>query len=140
MEKKEWSPDELKHKAEAYCAAAERCEYDVRLKLKQWNADTKTADEIVDFLYNHDFLNVQRYCNAFVHDKLLFQGWGRIKIEYMLRARHLPSGAIQSALKAMDEAEYFNVLTRLVETKSFNTLLQRGFTTDEIKKCGGFLS
>ena len=138
MEKKEWSPDELKHKAEAYCAAAERCEYDVRLKLKQWNSDTKTADEIVDFLYNHDFLNVDRYCNAFVHDKLLFQGWGRIKIEYMLRARHLPSAAIQSALQTIDETDYFRILSRLAQTKSFNTLLQRGFTPDEIHQAADF--
>lgn len=134
MEKKEWSPEELKHKAEAYCAAAERCEYDVRLKLRQWNSDTKTADEIVDFLYNHDFLSVNRYCQAFVHDKLLFQGWGRIKIEYMLRAKHLSADAIQNALDNIDETDYFNVLSRLVKTKSFNTLLQRGFTADEIRQ------
>ena len=134
MEKKEWSPAELKHKAEAYCAAAERCEYDVRLKLKQWNSDAKTADEIVDFLYDHDFLNVERYCNAFVHDKLLFQGWGRIKIEYMLRAKHLPAAAIQSAMKTIDETDYSRVLARLAQTKSFNTLLQRGFTADEIRQ------
>ena len=134
MENKEWSPDELKHKAEAYCAAAERSEYDVRLKLRQWNSDAKIADEIVDFLYNHDFLNVERYCQAFVHDKLLFQGWGRIKIEYMLRAKHLPAIAIQNALKSIDEAEYARVLSRLSKTKSFSTLLQRGFTAEEIRK------
>ena len=148
MEKKEWSPDELRHKAEAYCAAAERCEYDVRLKLKQWNVDAKTAGEIVDFLYDHNFLSVERYCQAFVHDKLLFQGWGRVKIEYMLRARRLSAAAIQNALKTIDETEYFRVLSRLISSRKdsgiknakeaqnnlFRFLLQRGFSADEIRQ------
>ena len=145
MAKIEWSPDELKHKASAYCAAAEHCESEVRLKLQQWNCDGKNADEIVDFLYDHDFLNEVRYCRAYVHDKVLFQSWGRVKIEYMLRAKHLSSHAIQSALQAIDESEYFQVLSHLIESKRETLsgpnssealtrfLLQRGFTYDEIK-------
>lgn len=151
MENKDLSPAELKSKAEAYCAAAERCESEVRLKLRQWNCDAKNADEIVDFLYKHDFLNDERYCQAFVHDKLLFQGWGRVKIEYMLRAKHLPASAIQNTLKNIDESEYSRVLNRLIESKQktfsknaqdsqnvlFRFLLQRGFTSDEIKQALG---
>ena len=146
MAKTEWSPDELKHKATAYCATAEHCESEVRLKLQQWNCDGKTADEIVDFLYDHYFLNDARYCRAFVHDKVLFQSWGRVKIEYMLCGKHLPSAEIQSALKTIDESEYFQVLSRLIESKRKSLseskssealtrfLLQRGFTYDEIKR------
>ncbi len=141
------SPVELKSKAEAYCAAAERCESEVRLKLRQWNCDAKNADEIVDFLYSNDFLNVERYCQAFVHDKLMFQAWGRVKIEYMLRAKHLPAYAIQNALNKIDNSEYFRILNRLIASKQktlskkttdsqniFHFLLQRGFTADEIRQ------
>lgn len=148
MANKEWSPAELKFKAEAYCAAAERCEADVRTKLKQWNCTAATADEIVDFLYSANFLSDERYCAAFVHDKLIFQGWGRVKMEYMLRAKHLPAAAIRVAIDSIDEIEYFRVLSHLLETKRktlignpvdntdsiFRFLLQRGFTSNEIAR------
>jgi len=148
MAKTEWSPVELKSKAEAYCAAAEHCESEVRTKLRQWNCDTRTADEIVNSLYTGNFLSDERYCRAFVHDKLLYQHWGRVKIEYMLRARHLPPAAIRAALDDMDETEYFRVLARLAESKKRTLpagdddarnalarfLLQRGFTADEIRR------
>ena len=146
MAKTGWSADELRSKAAAYCATAERCESEVRLKLQQWKCDSKTADEIVDFLYEHDFLNAERYCRAFVHDKVLFQGWGRVKIEYMLRAKHLPSSAIQLAIQTIDESAYNRALRKLIESKSktlsedsfdalVRFLLQRGFTYEEILKC-----
>ncbi len=148
MANKEWSPAELKFKAEAYCAAAERCEYDVRLKLRQWNCISVAADEIVDFLYSEGFLSNERYCRAFVHDKLLYQGWGRVKMEYALRMKHLPAAAIRSALDSIDEIEYFRILNHLIESKKksfpeqsedagnslFRFLLQRGFTADEIRR------
>ncbi len=148
MANKEWSPAELKAKAEAYCAAAERCEYDVRLKLRQWNCYAVTADEIVDFLYSDGFLSVERYCRAFVHDKLLYQGWGRVKMEYALRMKHLPAPAIRDALDTIDKIEYFRILNHLIDAKKksfpeqaddagnslFRFLLQRGFTADEIRQ------
>jgi len=151
MANKEWSPAELKYKAETYCATAERCEQEVRLKLKQWNCDTKNADEIVDFLYTDGFLNDERYCRAFVHDKLLYQGWGRIKMEYMLKAKHLPSPAIRAALDTIDEIEYFRILSHLIEQRRkikkdessdalYRFLLQRGFTLDEIRQASTQIS
>lgn len=135
MVSKEWSPDELRSKAERYCAMAERCGSEVILKLRQWGSDMKTADEIVDSLREADYVNDERYARAFVHDKVAFQGWGRVKIEYMLRAKKLPLPVIKSALKTIDETEYFEQLSHLIETKSFNALLLRGFTAEEIKQC-----
>ena len=135
MTNKEWSSDELKSKAERYCASAERCESEVRLKLLQWRGDAQTVDKIVDSLRVSGYVDDERYARAFVHDKVAFQGWGRVKIEYMLRAKKLPLPVIKSALKTIDEIEYFEQLSHLIETKSFNALLLRGFTAEEIKQC-----
>ena len=135
MTNKEWSPDELKSKAERYCASAEHCESEVRLKLLQWRGDAQTVDKIVDSLRVSGYVDDERYARAFVHDKVVFQGWGRVKIEYMLRAKKLPLPVIKSALKTIDEIEYFEQLSHLLETKSFNALLLRGFTAEEIKQC-----
>ena len=134
MNTQEWSPDELRIKAERYCATAERCESEVRIKLRQWNCDPKNADEIVDFLRSGNFINDLRYACAYVHDKLAYQGWGRVKIESMLRSKKLPLPTIREALNTIDENEYFKQLKHLISIKSFNALLLRGFTAEEIKQ------
>lgn len=148
MENKEWSPDELRHKAESCCVTAERCEQDIRLKLKQWNCDDSLARQIIAHLYNSGFMDTARYCHAFVHDKIAYQGWGRVKIAYMLRAKNLPTADIQNALSEIDEDEYMNRLRHLAEqfirlnrkkyaanpASLFRFLTQRGFTADEIRQ------
>ena len=148
MENKEWSPDEVRYKAESYCVSAERCRQDVVLKLRQWSCDDTTAESIIAHLYEKNYLDDNRYCRAFAHDKLAYQGWGRIKIQYMLRAKNLPSEAITAAMNEINEEEYDKVLTHTAEQfirlnrKKYTAnpaclyrfLAQRGFTTEEIKK------
>ena len=148
MANHEWSLDELKHKAEAYCATAERCCSEVSNKLMQWGATPDEIDQILDSLQSSHYIDEARYCAAFAHDKLLYQGWGRVKIRAALFAKHLPSTVIRDALHSLDESEYFDVLQRVVATKKraiksndpmareklIRFLLQRGFTFDEIEK------
>lgn len=139
MVKKEWSEPELTGKAEYYCAVAERCEQDVRTKLFQWGASSAAADRIVDHLLDANFLNTSRYCHAFVHDKLLYQGWGKIKMRSMLFAKHLPSSDIDEAMDSVDEIEYNRVFRKVMEKKKGATpeevtrfCLSRGFEFDLI--------
>ena len=72
MVKHEWSLADLRNKAEAYCASAEHCIWDVRQKLRQWGATNEDAESIIAHLQAERFVDEQRYCNAFVHDKLLY--------------------------------------------------------------------
>lgn len=134
MAKTDLSPQELRAKAELYCARAEHCEQDVRTKLRAWGSSTALADTIIDHLLDNNYLNPARYCRAFVHDKLLYQGWGRIKMRSMLHAHGLPTSDIDQALAAIDEDEYLAVLRRVARKKESATreqqirfLLQRGF-------------
>ena len=149
MKKKEWSAAELKSKMEAYCAGAEHCETEARMRLRQWNCDSQTEDEIIDHLIDENFISDERYANAFVHDKLLYQGWGRVKIAYMLRGKKIAFDIIQSALQTIDEEEYSRILNHLVSQRLpqnqlapidkstldsiYRFLTQRGFTLEEIK-------
>ena len=144
----EWSLDELKHKAEAYCAIAERCCSEVSNKLMQWGAKPDEIDQILDYLQSSRYIDEARYCSAFSHDKVRYQGWGRMKIRAALYAKQLPSTVIRDALHSLDESEYFDVLQRVVATKKraiksndpmareklIRFLLQRGFTYDEIEQ------
>ncbi len=148
MEKRELSKAEWLDKAETYCARAEHCAADVRRKLYEWGSPiddffAREGLDIVDFieqnLYENDFLNDARFCHAYVHDKVEYQAWGRLKIQAGLRALQLPESDIRAALDELDEAQYTANLRNLIAQrdsdapdKRLRFLLQRGFTYDEI--------
>ncbi|MBO7458139.1 MAG: RecX family transcriptional regulator [Paludibacteraceae bacterium] len=141
MVKHELSKAEWLDKAEAYCARSEHCAADVRRKLFEWGAPSEIADFIEQKLRENDFLNDARFCHAYVHDKVEYQSWGRIKIQAGLHALQLPESDIRSALEEIDEAKYRDNLRALIasrradsEDKRLRFLLQRGFTYEEIKK------
>ena len=148
MAKHEWSLDELRYKAEAYCAGAEHCRSEVYVKLQQWGATSEQSDEIITHLLLQRYIDEQRYCRAFAHDKLLYQGWGRLKIKAALYAKYLSSSDITAALENLNENDYRSTLQRVIATKKraiksndpmareklIRFCLQRGFTYDEIEK------
>ncbi|MBQ7631579.1 MAG: RecX family transcriptional regulator [Paludibacteraceae bacterium] len=136
------SKQEALDKAEAYCARAEHCAADVQRKLYEWDVSSAWFNEIESHLYDADFLNDTRFCHAYVHDKVAYQSWGRLKIQAGLQTLHLPSSAIREALDAIDEETYLSNLRSLIaqrhndpEEKRLRFLLQRGFTYEEIQKC-----
>lgn len=141
MAKQELSKREWLDKAEAYCAKSEHCAADVRRKLYEWSAPTDLFDGIEESLYKNDFLNDARFCRAYVHDKVAFQSWGRLKIQAGLRALGLPESEIRKSIDEIDEKTYFDNLRALMtsrrgdpEEKKLRFLAQRGFTFEEIQK------
>lgn len=142
MANNELSKAEWISKAEAYCARAEHCAADVRRKFIEWQTPAVLFDEIEENLYAKGFLDDARFCRAYVHDKVAYQKWGRMKIQAGLHALHLPSSTISEALDEIDETMYMDNLRQLVQSRRKDTpekrlrfLLQRGFTYEEIKKC-----
>ena len=103
MVNRELSKREWLDKAEAYCAKAEHCAADVRRKLYEWGAPAEIAESIEQKLYERDFLNDTRFCNAYVHDKVEYQRWGRLKIQAGLRALDLPEPEIRKSLDSIDD-------------------------------------
>ena len=146
MANHEWSLAALRSKAEAYCVGAEHCVWEVKQKLQQWGASSEQTEQVIAHLQAERFVDEGRYCQAFVHDKLLYQGWGRRKIQAALFAKRLPSPFIDQALDSIDETEYFDTLKRIIATKKrsikandpqarekmIRFCMQRGFTYDEI--------
>lgn len=142
MAKTELSKLEWLAKAQAYCAKAEHCAADVRRKLYEWGTPSDLFDEIEESLYSDNFLDDARFCAAYVHDKVEYQAWGRLKIQASLRALQLPESEISQALKNIDEIAYFGNLRKLIRSRSADSedkrlrfLSQRGYTFDEIRKC-----
>ena len=141
MANHELSKLEALDKAQAYCSRAEHCLADVRRKLFEWNVDANFFDFIEQKLYEDDFLNDARFCHAYVHDKVEYQSWGRLKIQAGLRALQLPESDIRDALGAINQETYNANLQALIASRQSDSpdkllrfLLQRGFTYEEIKK------
>ena len=130
----------LRARAEQYCSRAERCVSEVQTMLKKYGATVRQTDEVIELLQQNGFVDEARYCRAFVHDKVAFDCWGRRKMQYALRAKHLPERAIEAALAGIDEATYkTNMLTlckrhtSATPDKLMRFLLQRGYTYEDIR-------
>lgn len=101
-------------RAAALCSGSEQCAFDLERKLERWGLDRGERESVLRRLRAEGFLDDVRYCRAFVHDKLLFNSWGRQKMACALHARHLDAGAVSEALGAIDGNEYEEVLNRFM--------------------------
>lgn len=141
MANREWSEQAALAKAARYCSTAEHCEQELRQKLLQWEVPQPMHEDIIRYLVRERYLDDARYARAYVHDKLLYNGWGRRKLALMLRAKGISDEVVQDALQQTDEAEYRQVMQQLLtrrkgypREKNIAFLLQRGFTYDEIRE------
>ena len=87
MENRGYSLQELTSRAESYCARAEHCASEVSTKILARGGTPAQAENIISRLYDNHYLDYDRYCRAYTHDKLLYQHWGKVKIRAMLHSR-----------------------------------------------------
>ncbi len=115
--KKPLTPAEALNKAAAYCTLCERCTSEVTSKLTQWGIEPSEQIKIVERLQQEGFIDEERYCRAFVNDKVRFNRWGRIKITASLREKKLPADAIRNAVNNIDSEQYTQSLMEVIEIK-----------------------
>jgi len=115
--KKEYTFEELLHKAASYCSISEHCISEVEDKLSAWGIDDDGRQRIITRLLDEDFINEKRFCVAFTKDKFHFNKWGKIKISYALKQKGLTSEFINAALATIDDGEYEEMLAVLLKTK-----------------------
>ena len=115
--KKEYTFDELLHKAASYCSISEHCISEVEEKLTAWCVSCDKKEAIINRLIDDDFINEKRYAIAYTKDKFHFNKWGKIKIMYALKQKGIPENLIQTALKTIDDGEYEEMLAVILKTK-----------------------
>ena len=115
--KKEYTVDELLHKAASYCSISEHCIFEVEEKLTAWGVCDSDKKEIINRLISEDFINEKRFCTYFVKDKFRFNKWGKIKISYALKQKKLKDELINKALATIDDGEYEEMLASILKTK-----------------------
>jgi hypothetical protein len=77
----------------ALCARGEHCTGEMNDKMVRWGLDEEARRRIIEYLVGHQYVDDERYCRAFVNDKVKYDRWGRRKIEQALWAKHIaPEG------------------------------------------------
>ena len=147
---KQLSESEMLHRAAAYCSAGERCIQDMEKKIKAAGLTEEESDRIIARLLEERFIDESRFARYFVNDKLRFNKWGRVKINYEMQRKGIPSGIRSEALAGIDEQEYCSILLSLLKSKKkasrgkndreiYAKLLRfafgRGFETKETSGC-----
>lgn len=108
-------------KAAAICSRAEKCSSEIRNSISGWGADDEMAEEIVKKLIAEKYIDDARYATSYVKDKFRFNKWGRIKLSYLLRQKGVSSENISEALLSIDEDDYYETLTLLLQEKERKT-------------------
>ena len=115
---KQLTPGEALNKAAAYCTLCERCISEVTAKLTAWGVPYAEQERITARLQEEKFIDEQRYCRAFVNDKLRFNRWGRKKILFALYEKKIPKEYVYEAVEEIDEEEYMKILKEVIAIKS----------------------
>ncbi len=121
---------EGKTRAEAYCSSAEHCRSEVRAMLERHGAEKPDIESIINNLVKEGFIDESRYARAFVHDKVRFAKWGKVKIAQALWQKRIPQDITDAALESIDDDEYLAALKDVVKAK-FRTV--KGATEYERK-------
>ncbi len=104
-------------KAQNICAKMEKCKGDIRQKLFEWKVEKQFHDEILEQLEKDKFIDENRFVKFFVRDKYKLNKWGKVKIDFTLRAKEVSSDVIQDALESIDLDEYTEICKDLLQKK-----------------------
>ena len=100
------------------CSRREYCVTDVLKKaVEGLEGDRAAAQEVVDVLVKEKYVDDLRYASAFARDKSAIQGWGEVKIRYMLSAKGVPRDVIDKALEEIDQDKADSRLEKLLQNK-----------------------
>ena len=107
-----------KSKAEQYCVYQERCQAEVRNKLKEWKIEHDVIENIIVDLIENNFINEERYSLAYAGGKFRINKWGKIKIKLGLKQHNISEYCIKKALQTINEDDYIETIMKLIEKNS----------------------
>lgn len=132
------------------CAQAEHCQYEIKEKMRRWELGEEAQTRIMERLVKERYIDEMRYARAFVKDKVVYNKWGRRKVEQALWQKHIDDDIRQCVLEEVDDETYVSVLRPLLKQKRKSTkagseyemnqklmrfAMGRGFTFDIIRQC-----
>lgn len=100
-----------------YCAYQERCHSEVRYKLIELGFRGSELEEAMASLIADDFLNEERFARSYSSGKFRIKQWGKRKIVQALKQKRVSDYCIRKGLQAIDEEEYYHILSLLADKK-----------------------
>ena len=105
------------NQARNICARQEQCKQDILEKLGKWGLTADDILHIINKLEEEGFIDEQRYAGMFTREKFRLNKWGRIKLRYMLKLKHIPGSVIETALGEINDEEYSGLLCEELQKK-----------------------
>jgi regulatory protein len=105
-------------KAEHYCAYQERSQQEVRDKLYEWGLYSNMVENVIIQLIAGNFLNEERFANAYTRGKFNQKGWGKNKIKQGLKFKKVSDPLIKKALQSINGDDYLRMLHKVIEKKN----------------------
>lgn len=139
-------PEALK-KLEKYCAYQERSHKQVFQKCRDYGLSEEEANQILIELISSNFLNEQRFAEAYVKGKFKIKSWGKQKIVQGLNNAGVSKKLIENSLEDIDPKVYLQTIISLADKKRATLktgtdfektikiqrfLLSKGYKYDEI--------
>ena len=138
---KKKNENEIRVRIQKYCATQERCTFDVKKKLNEWDIKPELSKIIIKDLIAENFINEERFAILFANSKLRIRKWGRIKIKHEMKKKFLQDSDIIKGIDSIDLILYKETLQELLIKKSsvkeqnifkkkqkiINYLVQKGF-------------
>ena len=97
-------------KLKQYCAIQDRCKWDVIQIIKLSQLTKNKQDDILKILTKEKFIDEERYSRSFCRGKFKIKNWGKNKIIYELKKKHISTICINKGLLEINDIEYLNAL------------------------------
>ena len=146
---KTYSKEGAKPKLEKYCAYQERSHKQVFDKCRSYGLSESDSNEILVELIQSNFLNEERFVEAYVKGKFKIKSWGKQKISQGLKLAGINQKLISSSIQEIKLEDYIKTIQRLAEKKMKTLkegtdfekkikvqryLLSKGYKYDEISE------
>ena len=116
--KKPITIEEAYNRVASRCVLREYCRSDWYRKLQEAGLTAQQSGEVLDRLEEEKFIDEERYARSFVHDKLHYDRWGRVKMTSALRQKAISYEDIFTAISSIDQEEYLNILKDVLQKKA----------------------
>ena len=114
---KTYSKDGAKPKLEKYCAYQERSHKQVFDKCRSYGLSESDSNEILVELIQSNFLNEERFVEAYVKGQFKIKSWGKQKISQGLKLAGINQKLISLSIQEIKFEDYIKTIQRLAEKK-----------------------
>lgn len=134
------------------CSQSEHCQKEMLEKMQKWEVAEDAQARIMEHLVSERYVDDERYCRGFIHDKREYNHWGQRKIEQALWLKGIGRDVSGPIFNEIDDEVWTAILRPLIKQKERSAkarndyeknqklirfAIGRGFLYSQIKACLG---